>query len=492
MLFTGTLRSLGPVEFVARWAGFHGVLLKEFGAFAQRLSARVRKHAEEFAAKAGRLFEYVASSRESKLEKAREIAQRDGIQEGLVCVLAAVEPCMTFTVRKDSEKGHLKVVRERRKCVFLYFYFMDREFGLMHLRLQTWVPFSIQICLNGREWLARMMDKEGIEYDRRENCFTHLSDAKRAQELADSMVRFNWVKVFNVMAKRVNPILGRELGTRTYYWTLREAEYATDVMFRDAKALAEVYPRLIEHMVLTCGADDVLRFLGHKPHGAFQGKVETSLKRRPEGVRIRHFIYENSIKMYDKQGSVLRIETTLNNPRRFKILRDVEERGKRTKGWVWMSRSVAQYYRWVEVSRNANVRYLEALASVPEGQPSRNVLDPVSRRCTVAGRRYRALKPVAPEEAEKFASVLRGEFLLNGFRNRDLRAHMFPQATPSPKEERRQAGQVTRFVALLRAHRLLKRVPKSNLYRVTRKGIAVLSTALNLRRCDVNALKNAG
>lgn len=490
LTFRGTLRQLCQAEHAARWYAWRGFGLGRLGEVLKLDSQRLKENAEAMARKAGRLYEYLPSSKIAKLERAQEIARRDDIKEGLVCVFGAKESCYSFAVRKRPEDRYPELRREERAGLFLYFYFVDREFGLMHVRVQTWAPFDIQIYINGREWLARMMDKEGLGYERRENCFARLDDPKRAQQLADLMERFYWPDVFNAFARRVNPLLKIDLGGRQYYWTLRGAEYATDVMFRDEKSLAEIYPRLIRHMVQTCGAEDVLRFLGHKLTGNFKGRVETDYHRRPEGVRIRHRAYENWLKMYDKQGSVLRIETTINNAERFKIYREVNRKGKRVMAWVRMCRSVAEFYRWVEVSRGANRRYLDFLASVPEAAPSRNVLDPVSQPAFKKGQRYRALRPVAPDEAQKFASILRGEFILNGFRNADLRPLLFPDPPSTPEECKRQMTRVTRIIRLFVAHRLVRKVSHTTLYRITRRGVAVMSTAQNLRAYDVNALSD--
>jgi hypothetical protein len=195
----------------------------------------------------------------------------------------------------------------------LYYYYLDREFGLMHVRVCSWLPFGIQVCLNGREYLARRMSKAGIGYEQRDNCFTRIDDLPRAQQMMKDLEGRKWERLLNMLAARVNPLLGKRggLDLPAYYWSLSESEYATDVMFRDAAALARVYPALVNHAMRRFDSKEVLRFPGRRTNSRFNGEVSGSYLARSEGVRVKHRLQENSIKMYDKQGSVLRVETTM-------------------------------------------------------------------------------------------------------------------------------------------------------------------------------------
>ena len=95
-------------------------------------------------------------------------------------------------------------------------------------------------------------------------------------------------------------------------------------MFKSPSALAEIYPALVQHGMSTFSSGDVMRFLGRKVHNSFQGEIVSDFKDRPEGVRIKHRAGKNSVKLYDKQGNVLRAETTINDPQDFKVFRPKE------------------------------------------------------------------------------------------------------------------------------------------------------------------------
>jgi hypothetical protein len=490
VLFRGTLRSLEYQKGFEAFLATHRVLYKDFGTFAERLSDEVKAHAKAFAKHHGRPLIYLASPAISKEDFARRMMQRDGIQQGLICVLTCVEPCRAFQVRRNRETRHLEFGLATRKCLFIYFYFADREFGLMHVRLQTWLPMPIQVCINGREYLAKRMDRAGIGYEQHDNCFTRIDDLPRAQAMLKDLEQRNWCTFLSALAKRLNPLMapGHRLNFLGYYWTIRESEYATDVLFKSPADLKEIYPALVNHAIQHFSCSDTMRFLGRGTNRRFSGEASTNVKSRPEGVRIKHWVEENSIKMYDKEGSVLRIETTINNPRRFKVRRPATRNGRPCMGWIPMRKSVADISRRAELGLAANGRYLEALGVVGEPSPTRFLLDPVSKPVVREGRAYRPLRPIAPEEAKLFTLLLDGQFLLQGFRNKDVRQRLLGNPGTDAKARQQAAGKITRLFRLLRAHRLIRKISKTFYYRVTQRGQHVMSTALQLRELNLYAL----
>lgn len=490
VLFRGTLRSLSYLQGMDKFLGSQRVLYKDFGAFAERLSDQVKAQAEAIAVQHQRPLRYLESSQESKQDIARGIMAQDGIREGLVCVLTCVEPCHSYFLRKDKERKLLHLAKGPRKCLHVYYYFVDREFGLMQVRVQTWLPFPIQVCLNGREYLARQLDKAKIGYEKRDNCFVRIDDLKRAQKILDRLVKCKWPKFLRTLSRRVNPLLlaSSGLSLRDYYWTWRQGEYATDILFKDAHCLKEIYPRLLRHSLTVFGCRDLLRFLGRRVNSRFPGEVTTESHERIEGVCVKHWVEENSIKMYDKQGSVLRIETTINNPRRFKVYRWAERQGRRCQAWLPMRKAVTDLPWLVQVCQAANQRYLEALADVEVTQTVHEVLDPVSKRIERDGRTYRGLRPVTTEEAVLFACLLNGKYRLQGFRNVDVRKILCPCESSQAKARRAACGRACRYLRLLRAHGLIRKVSRTHCYRVTRRGTQVMTTAIKFRETSVGLL----
>jgi len=93
---------------------------------------------------------------------------------------------MTLTVRGDRAAKRLRLTREERRCVFLYFYYVDRDFGLMHIRLQTWLPLPVQVCVNGREWLARQLTAAGVVVDQQDNAVIPRTSPRRRRSASGS------------------------------------------------------------------------------------------------------------------------------------------------------------------------------------------------------------------------------------------------------------------------------------------------------------------
>ena len=279
-------------------------------------------------------------------------------------MLSAVEPCSSFDVVGNREANRLEIRRRRRKCLYPSFYFVDVKLGMIHIRLQTWFPFEIQVYMNGREILSREMAERRIGYGRLTNAFTNVTDLEAAQRLADRLARRSWHLVLRHRAARVNPFLPtiEAAGFASYWWVLDQAEVATDVMFTSRAALEAILPNLYAHATTAFSAEDVFRFLGRRYHGGFDGESTTSKRRRPEGWRVKHTINRNSIKVYDKR-SVLRVETTINNPREFKVLRVVQT----AEG---PSRRNARLYRVTTSGRRGEAQW-QFLRSLKEGGPGR-------------------------------------------------------------------------------------------------------------------------
>ena len=405
ILFRGTLRSISYRDGFDRFLGYHSILYKNFATFVDGSPKPSKTHVQALVEESGRPYIYLESSARSKEKIAQTMIDRDKITEGLICVLGCVEPCQSFAIRKDSKTKKLKLVSAQRKCLHYYFYYLDREFGLMHVRLESWLPFSIQVCLNGREYLARRLERAGIGFQKRDNCFAQIDDLKRAQRDAR---RSGHPQVGalsehpGASCQSLLSALSSGLELHGYYWTIRQSEYATDVMFRDAEALKTIYPRLVSHAIEQFHSKDVLRFLGRRMTASLTQEVTSQRREFFEGVRVKHWVGENSIKMYDKQQSVLRIETTINNPRDFKSLREATRNGQPSLQWLPMRKGLADIARRVEVSRAANQRYLEALSVVGEPAPTKEVLDPLSHRVVKEGRAYR---PVATDRSRGSETV---------------------------------------------------------------------------------------
>ena len=264
--FRGTLRGIANLRGLAVWLSHTSVLLKHFRDYAMGLTDQIKQATANIAETAGRPVHYLASSSLRKEGLARDIAERDGITEGLVCVLTSVEPCMTFAVGPNRKAKKLELRSFQGKCLHQYFYLIDPQLGWLNVRLQTWLPFTVHIVINGREWLAQQLCRLGVDFERRDNCFTDLANVPRAQRIMDRQRTSDWPRLLNRLLRQVHPahrtLFGKE--RLDYYWSADETEWATDVMFQSPEELSVLYPRLVQYAMTTFGSDEVLRFLGRR------------------------------------------------------------------------------------------------------------------------------------------------------------------------------------------------------------------------------------
>jgi hypothetical protein len=493
LVFRGTLLGLIRTGGMQAFLNSAGVRLLDFKQYVLGTSERVKDASLRVAVAQQRPIRYLESARIDKEALARQLLQEQPIEQGLICAFRTVEPCMSFEYHRAQDPRERGLRLRPRKCLHIYQYFLHPRFGFMSARLQTWFPFTIQICLNGREWLAHQLQRAGhTDVTRYDNCFTHLGDAARAQRLMAQQLRTGWARMLDPIARVLNPLHTRifRRWPHTYYWSAYQTEWATDLLFRDAAALAAVYPGLVRHASLHFQSPDVMRFLGRKHvHGNFRGEIVSSCKRRPEGVRVKHWVAGNSLKMYDKAAQVLRVETTIGNPAEFKVLRPRERTRRRTLAWQPLRKGVADLHRRAAVSQRANERYLDALAAVEDTTPLHQLFDQVAHRVRYRGRSLRALRIGDAHDIALLQAISRGEFATAGFRNRDLRRILYPSKRPAAGvEARRLSARISRQLRLLRAHGVIKKLSNTHRYQLTVRGRLLCAALFAVREATLQKL----
>lgn len=486
VIFKGYLSGLYPAQKQFDWfLHSQNVLLKDFAAYQEQTTAELKENLMRKAVEAGCEISYMGGKTgkngESKEEMARQIAEAKGMPTGMVAILSTLEVENCMVMGFNREKGWLESKVEPGKHLHYYIYYNDREFGWMYVRLQSRWPFNLQIYINGHEWLAHEMDQAGIGYVRHDNTFWQIDDLPRVQAMCDKMAHRQWERVWNHFAQELNPFLPQIEASvkKGYYWTIEQFECATDVMFGDKEKLDGLLPELFQESFLAFGAEDVMRFLGRKLSAAYTGKVETRLNKREPGWRIKHWLNANSLKMYNN-GQNLRVETTINKADEFHIPTPEASSSR----WKRMPKGVSNFWHFYQTARAANQRYLDALASLPI--QDKRALDALDSLCQPQGENPSVPKfqPLSVESCALFAVLLRGEFLLNGFRNQTLRQILFPNPPADPQDEQRLRARITRLLAKLRGHKLIEAVPGSRQYRVTLFGRRAMYAALRLRFVD--------
>ncbi len=458
-----------------------GIPLRDFMEYFKSITDQLITNIESSADELGRPIVYLPSAKDRKENVAKDFLLSAPVDEGLVCVLKTLESCRTAKVVGGGEGKHF-LKSSSTKCLHYYLYYLDKEFGFMFVKIQTWFPFNIQVYINGRELMKHVFDANGISYECYDNSFTSISDVAKAQELAD---KFDSTKLFRHLdgfAKSLNPFLDtvqKSFG-QGYYWCVDQCEFATDIMFQERSFLEDIYPSLVGHAFYDFSCTNVFTFMGRKPDPRFQGEAVSDYKKRPIGCRVKFKLKSNSVKMYDK-CSVLRIETTINDPHEFKVFGTVRHRdGTESMQWKPMGKSISNLYRYAEVSKACNQRFIDAMVDIV---PVRSVQQEIGSVCsgkTVKGRRVPGFNVWAPDVLRVMEAVSDGRYLVNGFRNKDIGKTIFP----SIQDAKKRSSKTSRTLKKLRQHGLIKKVPRSRRYHVTSKGRRIMGVLIELYHKD--------
>jgi hypothetical protein len=507
----GESRLLNHARGVESYLWQRQILFKDFPKHAEELTTLLRDGTEALAQQQGVPLRYLNSPNIDKEAQALALASQPTASQptasqppgeparlGRIAVLTCLESCTTYHLRKN-DRGQIEPRKEPGRCLHYYHYFQHERLGLCYVRIQSWFPFSVRVGLNGRHWLYRQLQQRGLDFQRQGNLLLRVQDPAQAQALLDEQRHVDWPTLLHELVEPIHPLWSylHDTAATPYYWMIEQSEWATDFVFREAADLARWYPRWIRHGIDTLSCKDVLRYLGKKlpdrGYGNCSHEAKIDLRTRAEGTRLKFWYDTNSLKIYDKEAQALRIETTLNNPKGFKVFRTKEgEADDAPKSWQHLRKGVADASRRAEVSHAANNRLADSLAAVADNTSLGQLLEPMCQPVVAKnGRRVRALNPAAGPDGELLRCLAQGDFLINGFRNRDLRSALCVTTTVA-SERRRQAARISRLLALLQAHGLIVKVLKTHRYRLSALGKRITTALLTAYQADVDRLAKAG
>ncbi len=480
MIINGYFRPLLSEQTRIGYLYSMGIPLRDFTEYFKDVTDRLLKQIEDSAGELGRPVVYLPSAKDRKEDIAKGFLLSDPVDEGLICVLKTLESCRTAKVVGREGRHFLR--SSYTKCLHYYLYYLDREFGFMFVKIQTWFPFNIQVYINGRELMKHIFDANGISYQCYDNSFTDISDVAKAQELADRFDSSKLCRRPDAFARSLSPFpdtVQKNFG-QGYFWCMDQCEFATDIMFKERSFLEDIYPSLVGHAFYDFSCTDIFTFMGRKPDPRFQGEAVSDYKNRPIGCRVKFKLKSNSVKMYDK-CSVLRIETTINDPREFKVFGTVRHHdGTVSKQWKPMGKSISNLYRYAEVSKACNQRFVDAMVDIV---PVKSVQQEIASVCsgkTVKGKRVPGFNVWSPDVLRIMEAVSDGRHLTGGFRNKDIGKVIFPDM----KDAKKRSSKTSRTLKKLRQHGLIKKVPRSRRYHVTSKGRRIMGVLIELYHKD--------
>lgn len=475
IIITGTIPGICYAEGMAGYLRARDIRLFDYPRFAEPLRDEVRANAERIAQENGVDIEFIRSSAHFRKEaRVQEILTQRGEEPGLVHILSAMEACPSFMPWHEKQTGRTTLKGREAKCLHYYFYFLSEEFGLCYLRVPTWAPFRLQFYCNGHNWLARQMTQKNIPFRQSDNTFLQIDDIARAQQLSDSFPVERLHRVLDEVAAYYCPAIAHF--PDSYHWSVMQVEYATDLMFRRQQDLRPLYDTLVRTAIHAVKADNVATFLGRKLHGNFEDELGNDFHTRIQGTRIKHHMGPVAIKMYDKQAIVLRIETTVNDLTFFKHHRTVEHRdGTSELKLAPMQKTIYSLAPLREILVAANRRYLDFLSELDDPSAGVSRVEKLAETVRQEDRAFRGFNLFAKADLDLFTALVRGEFMISGFKNASLRP-LLPGYT---------GPQMSRLLQRLHLHGLIKKVGRTYKYYLTVLGRSVALTALKLRELVV-------
>ncbi len=476
MIITGHLRSF--FNAMLYFLSCQNVLLKDYGSYAQGITDSIKAHVQKYTDSLSRPLVYLGSPKTSKEQTALKCLEDSPVTEGLVCTISTVEMCNAFSVVPNKTTHKLEIKCMKRKCLHYYFYYLDRVYGFMFVKLQTWFPFTITVYINGRELMKKAFDENHIAYSMYDNSFSFISDTGKAQELADRFDSKKLSKHLDLFAERVNPFLPavKNIFGSGYYWCASQIEYATDVIFQDRRALEDLYPSMVGHSFYGMKCTDVFSFLGKKLASNFNGEAVSDFKQRPIGYRVKFRLGANSIKMYDK-SNCLRIETTIKDPKIFKVYGTVHHRdGTTSRQWKPMGKSISNLYRYAEIARASNKRYIDALENIMPVKSVQKEIQDICRRKTEKGKIFTGFNVWEKDTLQLFQTISDGRYLLSGFTNKAVRQSIYPTSY----NDKKIRNKMTRLLKKLRVHGLVRKVPHSHRYHMSDKGRRIINSLIEV------------
>jgi hypothetical protein len=461
VVITGTLPTVCYAEGMTRFLRARGIPIFDYPAFAMTLRERVREQVASVVAAAGIVIEHIGKSHIRKEAVVAKVLEQRGDHPGLVHVLSAMEACPSYRPWHDKQSHKTYLRPDTGKCLHYYFYFMDADLGLVYLRVPTWAPFRLQFYCNGHSWLARQLTAEDIGFTTADNAFVRIGNWQRAQELADSFSPDLLHRVLDRYAALCCPVL--DVFGQTYHWSLMQVEYATDLVFRSAATLKPLYDQFVRESVLNVKAEQVASFLGRKIAPQLAQEVGSQFSTRIEGTCIKHRFGSASIKMYDKFGCVLRIETTTNDVSFFKHHRKVEHRqGPATRDLAPVKKSIYSLIDLREILFGCNRRYLEHLSALDDFSAGVRALDRVTRPRVVDDKTVKGINFFDPTDKALLQALQDPRVNIAGVRRGDL----------VPILDRLTPNRLSRQLRRLRDIGVIKRVRGTYRYYLTRLGRA--------------------
>lgn len=469
LILSGTLPEISYSQGMTRYMYDNGIKIFDYPKFAEPFKEAIRANAERIAKEHGIEIEFIRKAGVRKESIISEKIEKRGNHPGIVHIISAMESCSTYKPWHDKITGKTFLKPDTSKCLHYYFYFIDEQVGLGYVRVPTWAPFRLQVYINGHNLLASELKQAGIKYSMIDNAFDSLEDAGKAQELSDKISIEKLHRKLDEFAWQFCPVY-KDFNLR-YHWSVMQAEYATDIVFRKQESLQQIYSELVVTAIHTVKPENIATFLGQKLDPRYQGEVGNNYNVRIEGSRIKHSMGSVSIKMYDKFSKILRIETTSNDISFFKHFREVVHRdGTTSHKMAPLKKNIYSLSFLTDNLKASNRRYLEFISAFDNKEVGRERLEKITSSKNENNRNYKGFNFFNADDLRILMAIVRGEFNINGFRNKNMQ-----------KLLGFNGGKISRLIKRLRVHGLIKKATDSYKYYLTKIGKETIIMAQKIK-----------
>jgi len=469
LVFTGSMPEISHCQGMTSYLYKNNVKIFDYPKFAEPFKEAIRANAERIAKEHGVEIEFIRKTGVRKEFIISEKIKQRGNHPGIVHIISAMETCNTYKPWHDKSTGRTFVKPDQSKCLHYYFYFIDEYAGLGYVRVPTWCPFRLQVYINGHNLLASELKQANIKYTMIDNAFDSIEDADKAQELSDNMSVEKLHRKLDEFAWQFCPVY-KDFNLR-YHWSIMQAEYATDIVFKQQDDLQQIYSELVATAIHSVKPENIATFLGRKLDERYQGEIGNNYNVRIEGSRIKHNMGAVSIKMYDKFSKILRIETTANDISFFKHFREVVHRdGTTSNEMAPLKKNIYSLTFLKDNLKASNKRYLEFISAFDNKEVGRKRLVKITSSETNNNRNYKGFNFFNNDDLAVLLAIVRGEFNINGFRNKNLKKILnFP------------SSKISRLIKRLLVHGLIKKAADSYKYYATKIGKETIIMAQKIK-----------
>lgn len=440
-----------------------------------RVTENIIKNAEKIATDNNLKIEYIRKTKAFRKDDIiAEIVKKRGTHEGMVHIFSQQENYDTYSpwYDKTTKKSYFK--NDTGKGLVYYFYFIDRLLGLCFMKVPTKAPFKCMFYYNGHNWLEQMLIKKSIPFQKKENAFISIGDFEAAQKICDSIRIPDIHQALNILVKRFCPL--PEEWNLSFNFTISQVEYALDIAFKNKDILKHLYENIVKTAMHTITPENIANFLGKRFSNLFEGESGTRYNRRILGTRIKHQMGEISVKIYDKFGSVLRIEVTCLDVSKINIFRDVQKRdGTIEKKVAPAPKSIHSLYPLMSAFKNIIKRYLEYISSFDDPSDGIKKLDSVTDDVIENQRKYKGFNFFSKSDESILLSIADAKYSIHGLSNKELRKKLVSKTS----------GQISRILKRLSLHGLIKKVRKTYRYHLTSLAKQVLIAGFKFKNISL-------